>query len=176
MPADTDAMLHTALRLRTALDYQRSDLAKWQDYYDGAQPLAYMQPELLTELEGRVRQVVINWPRLVVDSLEERLDVEGFRLGDDVDDELWGWWQANGLDLGSQQGHLDALICGRSYVIVGTSAEDPDVPLITVESPEQVWAARDPRTRQVTAAVKAWRDQAWPLGDSGGPGTEWLTC
>lgn len=153
-----DSLLDQALDMRTKLLMQRPELAKWQAYYDGEQPLSYMQPELLAELEGRVRQVVINWPQLVVDSLEERLDVEGFRLGDEVDDRIWGWWQANDLDVFSQEGHLDALICGRAYIAVGSNEDDPETPLITVESPEQVWASRDPRTRKVTAAVKTWRD------------------
>ena len=163
---DVDELLSQALDLRFKLSAARVDVAKWQDYYDGEQPLSYMQPELLAELDGRVRQVVIHWPQLVVDALEERLDVEGFRLGDEVDDRIWGWWQTNDLDVDSQEAHLDALICGRSYIIVGTSEDDPETPLITVESPEQVWAARDPRTRKVNAAVKSWRDDDQ---------AEWLT-
>src|SRR5437667_12729753 len=50
-------------------------------YYEGEQPLSYMHPELLRRLDDRVRQVVVNWPELVVDSLDERLDVMGFKLG-----------------------------------------------------------------------------------------------
>lgn len=148
--------IDVAVALREELRHEKPELEKWEDYYEGEQRLSYMHPELLKELEGRVRQVVVNWPRLVVDSLEERLDVEGFRLGDEVDSTLWGWWQANGLDVASQQAHIDALICGRSYAIVGTNEDDPTVPLITVESPEQVIARHDPRTRRVSAAIKTW--------------------
>lgn len=46
-------------------------LLKLLDYYEGTQNHSYMHPEL-------VRQVVINWPRLVVDALEERIDPQGF--------------------------------------------------------------------------------------------------
>jgi hypothetical protein len=73
-----------------------------------------------------VRQVVINWPRLVVDSVEERLDVEGFRFpGEPASDaELWRIWQANDMDEQSQQGHLDSLVMGRAYVVIGVRGDD----------------------------------------------------
>lgn len=145
-----------AVKLYERLEKSEPDLKKLNAYYEGKQPLSYMHPELLRELQGRVRQLVINWPRLVVDSLEERLDVEGFRLGDTVDDRIWGWWQDNSLDLASQQAHVEALACRRAYVIVGSNPDDDATPLVTVESPRQVITAHDPATRRVTAAIKTW--------------------
>ncbi|WTW93628.1 phage portal protein [Streptomycetaceae bacterium NBC_01309] len=129
-------------------------------YYEGKQPLSYMAPELMQELDDRVRQVVVNWPQLVADSIEERLDVEGFRYTAEAanDRELWRIWQANNLDEQSQQGHLDALVMRRSYVIVGANDGDSQTPLITVESALDVYAEFDPRTRLVRAAVKRWCD------------------
>jgi hypothetical protein len=62
------------------------------------------------------------------------------------------------LDEQSQQAHLDSLALGRSYAIVGSADSDDDIPIVTVESPFQVFAERDPRTRQVTAAVKRWQE------------------
>ena len=104
-------------------DKELKDLRRLDEYYEGEQPLSYMAPELIQELDERVRQVVIEWPRLVVDSVEERLDVEGFRFGRqaDADAELWRIWQANDLDEQSQQAHVDALVMKRSYVI------DPEI-------------------------------------------------
>jgi hypothetical protein len=69
---------------------------------------------------------MVNWPRIAADSLEERIDLEGFRLPgtDDRDSDLWRVWQANGLDEESQLAHLDALIYGRSYICVGTNEDD----------------------------------------------------
>lgn len=148
-----------AAKLRERLGSDRTDLEKFERYYNGRQPLAYMHPDLQRELAPRIQQVVINWPQLVVDSVEERLDVEGFRLAGDAGlaDRLWGWWQANDLDVTSQEAHLDALSMGRAYVIVG-AREDSEVPLVTVESPLQVATLLDPATRKVTAAIKHWRD------------------
>ncbi|WP_167441624.1 phage portal protein [Amycolatopsis vastitatis] len=125
-------------------------------YYEGEQSLSYMHPELLRRLDNRVRQVVVNWPELVVDSLDERLDVTGFRLGgeQEADRELWRIWQANRLGLHSGQAHVDALALGRSFAIVGTNEQDPSTPLVTIESPFDVHVDLDPRTREVRAALK----------------------
>ena len=154
-------------RLQGALDRERGDLELLNAHYEGTQPLAYMAPELIAELSDRMKQVVVHWPELVVESVEERLDVEGFRFGGEgeADEGLWELWQANGLDLLSHQAHVDALVMRRSYGIIGSRGEwdsDPssgislDVPLITVESPLEVYAVRDTRTRRVREAAK-WR-------------------
>lgn len=142
-------------------DKDLPELKKLNSYYEGEQPLSYMAPELQAELQETVRQVVINWPRLVVDSIEERLDVEGFRFpGEpDSDDELWRIWQANDMDEQSQQGHLDALVMGRAYVVIGSREDDPATPLVTVESALDMYAEHDPRTREVRAAVKRWSEE-----------------
>ncbi|MFJ5973522.1 phage portal protein [Streptomyces sp. NPDC093060] len=146
-------------------DKELPELKRLNSYYEGRQPLSYMAPELQAELQETVRQVVINWPRLVVDSVEERLDVEGFRFPGEPasDEELWRIWQANDMDEQSQQGHLDALIMGRAYVVIGTRQDDAETPLITVESPLDMFAEFDPQTREVRAAVKRWCED----GDDG---------
>lgn len=148
-------------RLIKQHDAELRDLQELDHYYEGTQPLSYLDPELLRELDSRIRQVVINWPRLVVDALEERLDVEGFRESGtaEASEDLWDIWQANDLDEESQLAHVDALVMRRSYVIVGANGDDPAHPLITTESPLQVYAERDPRTRSVVAACKRWSEK-----------------
>ncbi|MFD9124942.1 phage portal protein [Kitasatospora sp. NPDC059571] len=141
-------------------DSELRHLKELDAYYEGEQALSYMAPELLAELDERVRQVVINWPQLVADSVEERLDVEGFRYTDQpsADADLWAIWQANDLDEQSQQGHLDALVMRRAYAIAG-AGDDRRFPLITVESALDVYAEFDPRSRKVAAAVKRWCEE-----------------
>jgi len=160
-PADWVAYL---ARVHEGLQSGLEDLNR---YYEGKQDLSYLNPELLEELGDQIRQVVINWPSLVVDSLEERLDVEGFRYADDeaAAEDLWAIWQANGMDEKSQQAHVDALVMRRSFLVVGTNEKNPDVPLITTESPLQMQVDRDPRTRQVRAALKRWHEQD-PITDA----------
>ncbi|CRK55438.1 Phage capsid and scaffold [Alloactinosynnema sp. L-07] len=168
MATDLDLPAGTWItRLATQHNGQIPDLERHDAYYEGEQSLSYMHPELLRRLDGRVRQVVVNWPELVVDSLDERLDVTGFRLGgrDAADRDLWRIWQANRLDLHAQQAHIDALVTGRAFAIVGTNEDDEQTPLVTVESPLEVHAELDPRTRRVRAALKRWSD------DEAAPGT-----
>jgi len=130
------------------------------NYYEGCQPLTYLHPELMAELGEQLQQVVINWPRLVVDAVEERLDVTGFRLPDAEtgDAEMWRVWKANGMAGQSQKAHVDALVMRRAFIFVGANPDDADTPLITAESPLQVYAYYDPATRVEQAVVKRWHD------------------
>jgi hypothetical protein len=125
---------------------QLPELELLDAYYEGEQPLSYTPPELLQRMASRLRSVVINWPQLVADSLDERLDVTWFRLGGEqaADRELWRIWQANRLDLHSEQAHIDVLALGRAYAIVGTNEEDSSTPLVMVKSPTEVHVDLEP--------------------------------
>jgi len=154
-------------------DAEIPELELYDRYYEGTQPLTYMQPEVLREVHPRVRTVIVFWPQLVIGSREERLDIEGFRLPDETadDDEMWRIWQANDMDEQASQAHIDALVMRRSYVCVGTNEADPDTPLITVESPLEVYADIDPRNRKVRAALRRIND----VDPAGGVGPRYAT-
>jgi hypothetical protein len=144
-------------RLINAHEFERPVLRALNAEYEMRSPRAYMHPDIQAELGDRIKQVIIAWPQLVVDSLEERLDVEGFGLPkDDADDELWRVWQANDCDEQSQMATVDALTMRRSYIAVGTNEDDADTPLITFESPLEVFADIDPRTRGVRSAIRLY--------------------
>jgi hypothetical protein len=147
-------------RLSQMHDFERPRMKLMDDEYELRAPRSYMHPEILRELGDRLAQVVIAWPLMVVDSLDERLDIEGFRLpnSDSADDDLWRVWQENNADEESQLAHVDALVMKRSYVAVGTNENDADTPLMTFESPLEVFADVDPRTRKVRAALRRWVD------------------
>lgn len=137
-------------------DAEIEELRRLNRYYEGTQPLTYMHPEVQAELGDRIKPVVIAWPQLVVDAVEERMDVEGFRLpdADAGDDDLWRVWQSNDMDEQSQMGHVDSLVMKRSYVTVGTNENDKTTPLLTAESPLEMFASFDPRRRKYNAGLK----------------------
>jgi hypothetical protein len=150
----SDDELATLKRLRDGLHLWRPDLLLLNAYYEGMQRLESLGLAVPPELRRFV--TIVNWPRTAADAIGERLDLLGFRLPDsaDADDELERIWQANDLDEESQLAHLDALVFGRSYATVGTNEDDDATPLIAVESPLEMFAERDPRTRQVSAVLR----------------------
>lgn len=123
-----------------------------------------------TPPEMRMLVSAIGWPRVYVDALEERLDIEGFRLAGQsyADERLWGWWQHNDLDVESGLAHLEALIHGVAYVTISAPGplDDPDVPVIRVESPTSMVVDIDPRTRRVRRALRLYVDELDPSQDA----------
>lgn len=150
----------TDLDVLRKLENQSTDisyeLSLQNAYYDGQIRLASIGLSLPPEM--RQLATVINWPRLVVDSLEERLDIEGFRIAGhhDLDDRLWDWWEKNDLSNESGLAHVEALVHGRSFITVGLDEDDPDTPIISVESSRSMTAIINPRTRKVEAALRLY--------------------
>ena len=131
------------------------------DYYNSEsrpQAIGVAVPPEMKELLAQV-----GYPRIYIDSIAERLELEGFRLGkaDKADEELWDWWQANNLDVEAPLGQTDALYQGRSYITIAAPDPavdlfvDPAVPIIRVEPPTNLFASIDPRTRSVSQAIRA---------------------
>lgn len=151
--SDDEQQLLTGLQQKMSVDH--GTLLLRDAYYNGEQVLTDLGISIPPELQGL--HTVVGWPRLAVDALHERMDVEGFRLSssDDADTSLWELWQANNLDEESPLAHLDALVFGRSYVVVGTG-DDPDIPLITVESPLNMAGMWDARRRRLSAALQVY--------------------
>lgn len=148
--------LDTLRALQTKLTDRGHKVRRNDAYYDGEHRLAALGLSLPPEM--RALQTVVNWPRLTVDALEERVDLTGFRMfgSDEPDDRLWSWWQANNLDEESPLGVLEMLVQGRSFVTVGYDEDDPQTPIIRCESARNMTVDVDPRTRKVQAAARLW--------------------
>lgn len=142
--------------LSNKLTYQAPHMLIRDAYYNGEQRLQDLGISIPPQLAG-VRTVV-DWPRVVVDKLVERLAVDGFRLPDatDVDEELQEHWDANNLGAEFPLALTDALVFGQGYMIVGAPDEPGDSPLVTVESPLNCTVQWDPRTRTVRSAYQAY--------------------
>ncbi|MFG1847788.1 phage portal protein [Micromonospora carbonacea] len=173
LPDDDDALGWLSY-LAIRHDRDLPHLQELNALYEGTAPLQYIHPEILREVGDRIQVVSLGWPMLAVDPLEERLDPIGFRYPEDGDPDpdaapeelasqaadanLMRVWQDNDLDEEAQLGRLDALVMKRSYLTVGTNEDDADTPLVTVESPLEMYADIDPRTRKVRAAVRRWSE------------------
>lgn len=139
-------------RLRDGFTFEDS---RMDSYYNGSHRLEQIGlavPPQLARFE-----TMVNWPRLVVDALNTRLQVKSFLAPDgERADAIIEGWKYNNLDSESRLSHLDALIYGRSFVVVGSNADDPEHPLVTVESPRELTAEVDPRTRRISRALRVY--------------------
>jgi hypothetical protein len=165
-----DDMLNTYLQMT-------SDLQGNTDYYIAdARPASVgisVPPEMANLLAA------VGYPRVYVDSISERLELEGFRLADIADntalngttadpgiadpgiqDTLWDWWEANNLSVEAPLGNTSALVDGRAYITISAPDPavdlfvDPTVPIIRVETAATLYAQIDPRTRTVLQAIR----------------------
>jgi hypothetical protein len=149
----TESSLFT--NLRNTLTSSRVETQRLNDYYEGIHRLEQLGLSIPEELKRFT--VFLAWPRTTVDAVERRLDVQGFRMpGQPADKYLWENWQYNNMDERQTFAHTDALALARSYVCVGTNEVDRDYPLITVESPQEMIAVRDPRTHRVSSALRLY--------------------
>jgi hypothetical protein len=157
------------LNTRRSRSFQHPGYDLLDAYYSGSQPLRFLPPEVVEQVGDRLTSLSINWARIIIGSIEERLDVEGFRLGADSAPEpaLWEMWQANNLDEWSQLGHVDAMTHGRSFSLVWADPDRPTQPRISVESATQMNVSYRAGSRKIDAAAKVFPSSGGdiPAGD-----------
>lgn len=160
-----------AERLRDQLLGKLSDraqkVAKLEEYREGNYPL----PDGIAQAAGKNaadlrktfdrlrRESRSNWCGMVVDAVDERLAVDGFRFSGEekAADDVWKLWQANAMDAESLLVHDAALSTGQAFVTVWPSE---DGPVVTAEHPSEVLVAYEAgSTRKRRAAIKRWKDE-----------------
>ncbi|MET7924731.1 phage portal protein [Streptomyces sp. NPDC005349] len=148
--SDDETQLLTALR--SDLLEQRFKLELLDHYFNGEQLIRDLGISIPPQL--KTLHTVIGWPRIGVEALEQRLDLEAFRWTDGSDaSDLVEIAESNDWFDEASLAHLDALTYGREYVAVG-SGEEGGSPLISFESPLDMTMFWDARLRMATAALR----------------------
>jgi hypothetical protein len=148
-------------RLDERLMIRRKAVRKNHAYVEGEHPLKFATAKFREAFAGLFTELADNFCSLVVEAVEERLNVEGFRVGDDPEGDTAAWdiWQRNALDAESELLHTESLISGDASAIVWSDPDEPGRPKITVESPYQVIVEHAPGDRRRRAAAwKVYRD------------------
>jgi hypothetical protein len=162
-PDDVGEPLWWVKRLWKQLQVQREAFELYDAYYKG-QPksLPWLPEQARREFARLLELTKSNYMGLVVDSMVERMAIEGFRIGDQpgADSATWDICQANGLDAGFDQVLLESAIGGAAFLMVAPNPDRADRPFITPEHPTQVTVEYEPGSgrRRRAAALKAWRD------------------
>jgi hypothetical protein len=159
----TEDQLRTQLhRYSQALDCRIAGIEITDAYYDGNYPLPPLVQEAKVTRAYKTLMALCdaNWPKLIVDSVEERLEVQGIRFSnDEADDDAWEIWQENGLDAESSMIHQAALTNGRAFALVWGDGSDDPKPRITYEHASTciVEYSRDTARKRV-GGLRRWRE------------------
>ncbi len=161
--SDTDIAMYWLSRLGQALiDYQpRYDYL--ESYVTGNFRLPSGDPRYVKALRELQEKAKTNYISLVTSSPVERMEVQGFRFGNDpdtpADEKANEIWQFNNMDLNSEIAHLAAATFSRSYIMVSPPQEGDKYPLITVEDPRTTIVEHDPvRHNRIRAGLRMWKD------------------
>ncbi|MEU4967784.1 phage portal protein [Streptomyces smyrnaeus] len=133
-----------------------------REYYSGNHPLPMVPEKARAAFQRLLRQSRSNYVGLVVDSTAERIQVDGFRLGDDEvgDEEAWRIWQANRMDAAADLLIAEAVKVGRAFALVAPNPRDPATPIVTAEDATQAIVAYEPGGLfERAAGLKAWTDE-----------------
>jgi hypothetical protein len=141
-------------RLQMRQWWYRSQMMLTDAYYRGEQVITDLGIAIPPQLSGL--RTLVGWPRIAVDPLVLRLNVESFRLpgATDSDGDLTDLWD----QMQGEQGLLykDCLVKGRGWLMIGSPASPGDLPLICVESPLNVTALWDVRSQLPEALLQTY--------------------
>lgn len=145
-----------ALESRLAQSFAADELNS--RYYEGTYRTPVMGLAVPPEL--RMFFTLANWCRTTADSVADRLKMRSFYLpGEDTASAaLREGWDANNLDSEANIHHKETLISGRGFVSVGSNEEDPEHPLIQIESARELAVDVDHRHKRIRSAARFYGD------------------
>ncbi|MGB7238285.1 MAG: phage portal protein, partial [Rhodococcus sp. (in: high G+C Gram-positive bacteria)] len=147
-------------------------------YFEGEQRVKQLGVAVPPEL--RLFETIANWPRMYVEEIARRQRIKSLirrDSGDEVaavvidedgneqapprrsrrDLALQESFDVNNLASEIRLLNKETMIYGRCYTAVGTNEDDPEHPLISVESPLQMSCIIDQRRRRMAAAFRQFR-------------------
>jgi len=87
------------------------------DYYDGEQPLLYTNKRLEEIFRGMDAVFVENWCAVVIDSVRDRINLRGIRVGAGAQSRWEELWDESQLKLESDDVHEAVLVAGESFIV-----------------------------------------------------------
>lgn len=143
-----------AARLSSRIDEDSAHVRKWQDRYLGNAPLTFLSPESKKALGDRLSTLSVNFCRLAVDALVERLRVTGFLINGSADADLWSRWRSQAGSVALSMALTDSLSTGTGWLSVWAVN---GAPRVSGEPADGCAIERDPFTGQTVAGMKRWQ-------------------
>jgi len=148
-------------RLLKDLSARQPAIEKLHRYYDGDHDLPSLPERCNDDIKALRMWAVVNLCPLVVNAVDERLEVQGFKFArqpDPGDVNVWdSIWQPNQMDAVSGLVMQESLIARRSFCLVWPNEDG--TPAIYPETPAEVLVDYQPGSRAVRrAAIKSFAD------------------
>lgn len=120
-------------------------LGGFEAYYRGQHREPYTPQTATREFRELVHRSTTNLTRLIVNTLTQRLIVDGFRSSKtSVEDApQWEWWQANGMDARQKALYDEVAKNGYAGMIVFPPGPGDDAPIMRPVSPREWWLGFD---------------------------------
>lgn len=149
-------------RLYKKLQDRRRFIERMDDYYRGEPPVPWLPDQARDTFNRLLKLTKSNYMGLVVDAMVERMQIEGFRIGNSpaADKPTWALWQRNNFDNDSDQLILEAAKSGWAYMLVAPDPADDSNALMFAEHPSQAIVEYEPGSsrRRRAAGLKVWVD------------------
>lgn len=130
-------------------------LDAYRKHWRGRPDTAFMTRASRDALDDRLATLSINFPRLLVTSYVDRMNLTGWTGPDGSPDAAaWGRHRAAGLVARAELIHTDRLMYGSAYVTVWPERTGPAVVL---DNPFTMTVDMDPLTGSVRRAVRTWK-------------------
>lgn len=138
---------------------QQQNTSRLFKAYNGAAEAAFMSAKSCKALDNKLKQLYVNFPRIVVNSVAERCRIQSFRrIGSTTADiELFRLWQRARLDSKSDLLHIVRGLYGAGYVTVWSHKRDTQRPVVMVDSPRTAHVETDPATGEVLSVFRVWK-------------------
>lgn len=137
---------------------QREKLKPYRLHWNNNSPAGWLSKDSRDALDHKLSKVSVNWPRLAVQSISDRLQLRGFRErgSNDLDNEFTQLMDVVNLRALQNHIHNDYLLYGAAYGTSWTAANG--LPIFIADSPLTASAITDPATGEVMESVRLWRD------------------
>lgn len=131
---------------------------KIAQYWNNESPAAWLSDESRDALDRRLAKLSVNFVRLAVNSLVERLTLRGWTEpgSNDIDRDLLRLAQVTGLDSRAEVLHVDRALYGCAYATVWTTAKG-DQPVLITDTGATASVTVDPATGETLEGARLWR-------------------
>lgn len=151
--------------MESKVNWQKLEVVRDELYYNANQRITDLGISIPPNL--RSLHAATGWGGMAVDETSRRIQLTDFRIENEgYSEKLRQILKRNNIHSEFEMAKLDSLVTGGGILTVGAPDDNPDVPIVAIESPQSFATKWDARTRRMTCAFRLYvdNDKVTPLG------------